>query len=76
MAVPRGRNERLGLGAGAREGAEPGKQCGEMRRVLLWHSCEFESQTVTGLNMPNDGLGPDLAFLNKKIEPGFRAYRP
>ena len=26
--------------------------------------------------MPHDGLGTDLAFLNKKIEPGFGAYRP
>jgi len=47
-----------------------------MRRVLLWHGCEFESQTVTGLKMAHDGLSADLAFLDKKIEPGFGAYRP
>ncbi len=74
--MPRGRNERLGLGAGAREGAEPGKQCGEMRRVLLWHGCELESQAVTRLKMAHDGLGADLAFLDKKIEPSFGARRP
>src|SRR5216683_3837710 len=47
-----------------------------MCRVLLWHSCEFESQSGTGLKMAHDGLGADLAFLDKKIEPGFRARRP
>jgi hypothetical protein len=26
--------------------------------------------------MPYDRLGPDLAFLDKKIEPGFGAHRP
>ncbi len=26
--------------------------------------------------MPYDRFGPDLAFLDKKIEPGFRAHRP
>jgi hypothetical protein len=67
---------RLRLTAGTREGPKPSKQCGEMRRVLLCHGCEFESQTVTRLNMPHDRLGPDLAFLDKKIEPGFRAHRP
>jgi len=67
---------RLQLAAGTREVAKPSEQCCEMRRVLLRHGCEFESQTVTRLNMPHDRLGPDLAFLDKKIEPGFRAYRP
>jgi hypothetical protein len=66
---------RLPLAAGTREGPKSGKQRCEMRRVLLCHGCEFESQTVTRLNMPHDRLGPDLAFLDKKIEPGFRAYR-
>jgi hypothetical protein len=47
-----------------------------MRRVLLRHGREFESQTVTRPNMAHDRLGPDLAFLDKKIEPGFRAHGP
>ena len=68
-------NVRLRLAAGTREVPEPGKQCRELRRVLLCHGCEFESQSVTGLNMPHGRLGPDLAFLDKKIEPGFRAHR-
>jgi len=61
---------------GNERGTEPSKQCREMRRVLLCHGCEFESQSVTGLNMPHGRLGPDLAFLDKKIEPGFGANRP
>src|SRR5260370_35138941 len=47
-----------------------------MRRVLLCHGCEFESQSVIRLNMPHHRLGPDLAFLDKEIEPSFRAHRP
>jgi len=43
---------------------------------LLGHGGEFESQPVTGLKMAHDGLGADLALLDKKIEPGFGAYRP
>jgi hypothetical protein len=67
---------RLWLTVGTRQVAKPGKQCCEMRRVLLGHGCEFESQSVTRLNMAHDRLGPDLAFLDKKIEPGFRTHRP
>ncbi len=47
-----------------------------MRRVLLRHGCEFESQSGTGLKMAHDGLGADLAFLDKEIEPSFGACRP
>jgi hypothetical protein len=47
-----------------------------MRRVLLRHGCEFESQTVTMLNMAHDRLGADLVFLDKKVEPGFGAHGP
>jgi len=47
-----------------------------MRRVLLGHGCEFESHTATRLNMAHDRLGADLAFLDKKIEPGFGAHGP
>jgi hypothetical protein len=67
---------RLQLTAGTRQGPKPGKQRCEMRRVLLCDGCEFESQTVTRLNMAHDRLGADLAFLDKKIEPGFRAHGP
>jgi hypothetical protein len=67
---------RLRLAAGTRQGPKSGKQRCEMRRVLFCHGCEFESQTVIGLNMPHDRLGPDLAFLDKKIEPGFGAHGP
>ncbi len=66
----------LRLTAGTRQAPEPGKQCCEMRRVLLDHCCEFESQAVTRLNVPHDRLGPDLSFLDGKIEPGFRVHRP
>jgi len=66
----------LRLAAGTRQVAKSGKQRCEVRRVLLCDGCEFESKTVTRLNMPHDRLGADLAFLDKKIEPGFRAYRP
>src|SRR5882762_732089 len=76
LAVPREPNAGLLLTAGTREVAKPSKQRCEMRRVLLSHSCEFESQAVTRLNMAHDRLGPDLAFLDKKIEPSFRAHRP
>jgi hypothetical protein len=67
---------RLRLAAGTRQVAKSGEQSCEMRRVLLCHGCEFESQTVTRPNMAHDCLGPDLAFLDKKIEPGFRAHGP
>jgi hypothetical protein len=76
LAVPREPNAGLLLTAGTREVAKPSKQCCEMGRVLLRHGCEFESQTATGLNMPHDRLGADLAFLDEKIEPSFRAHRP
>jgi hypothetical protein len=76
LAAPQESKVRLQLAAGTRQVAKPGKQCCEMRRVLLGHGCEFESQTVTRLNMAHDRLGPDLAFLDKKIEPGFRAHGP
>jgi len=76
MAVLQERNERLGFTAGTREGAEPGKQGCEMWRVLLSYGCEFEAESVTRLKMAHDGLGADLALLDKKIEPGFGAYRP
>jgi|SRR6267143_2174372 len=76
LAVPQEPKARLRLTAGTREVAKPSKQCCEMRRVLLCHGCEFESQTATGLNMPHDRLGADLAFLDEKIEPSFRAHRP
>jgi len=46
-----------------------------MRRVLLRQGREFQSQSVARLTMPHDALDPDLAFLDQKIEPGFRAYR-
>ena len=69
-------NVRLRLAAGTRQGAKPGKQRCEMRRVLLCYGCEFESQAATRLKMAHDGLRADLAFLDKKIEPGFGAYRP
>src|SRR5437870_13476968 len=66
---------RLGLAAGTRQAAEPGQQGGEMRRVLLWHGCEFESQSIARLKMAHDGLGADLAFLDQKIEPSLGAHR-
>ena len=69
-------NVRLRLAARTREGPKPGKQRCEMGGILLCHGCEFKSQSVPRLIMPHDCLGPDLAFLDKKIEPGFRAYRP
>lgn len=69
-------NVRLRLTAGTRWGPKPGKQCCEMRGVLLCQGCELESQSVAGLKMADDRLGPDLAFLDKKVEPGFRAHRP
>ena len=74
--MPREPKVRLRLTAGTRQGPKSGKQRCEMRRVLLCHGCEFESQTVTRPNMAHDRLGPDLAFLDKKIEPCFGAYRP
>src|SRR5260370_31591332 len=67
---------RLRLAAETREAAKPGKQRGEMRPVLLRHGREFQSQSFTRLAMPHDHLGPDLAFLDEKIELGFRANRP
>ena len=69
------RTRDYGLPRGTRQIPKPGKQCCEMRRVLLRYGCEFESQTAARLNMPHGRLGPDLAFLDKKINPGFRAYR-
>jgi hypothetical protein len=74
--VPQEPSGRLGLAAGTRQGPKSSKQSCEVRRVLLCDCCEFESQSVTRLNMPHDRLGPDLAFLDKKIEPGFRTHRP
>ncbi len=58
-----------------REAPKPGKQCSEMRRVLLRHGREFQSQSLARLHMPHDRLGPDLAFLDKKIELGLHAHR-
>lgn len=46
-----------------------------MRPVLLRHGGEFESQSTARRNVPHDRLGPDLAFLDKKIELGFRVHR-
>jgi hypothetical protein len=46
-----------------------------MRPVLLHHGREFQSKSFTWLTMPHDGLGPDLSFLNEKIELGFRSHR-
>jgi hypothetical protein len=47
-----------------------------MRPVLLSDGREFQSQSFTRLAMPHDGLGPDLAFVDEKIELGFGAHRP
>ena len=69
-------NVRLRLSAGTRQVPKPSEQRCEMRRVLLCHGCEFEPQSVTRLNMPHDRLGPDLAFLDEKIEPSFHVHRP
>ena len=70
----------VSLGCGSprrtRQAPKPREQRGEMRRVLFRHGREFQSQSLVRLTMPHDGLGPDLAFLDEKIEPGFRAYRP
>ena len=75
MAVPQEPAGRLGLGAGTRQASKPGEQCSEMRPVLLRHGGEFQSQSVARLTMPHDGLGADLAFLDEKIDFGFRPYR-
>ena len=47
-----------------------------MRTVLLGHGREFQSKSVTRLKMPYDRLGPDLSFLDEKIELGFHSHRP
>jgi len=46
-----------------------------MRPVLLRHRREFQSKPFAKLNMPHDGIGPDLSFLNEKIEFDYRSRR-
>jgi hypothetical protein len=64
---------RLSLRMG--QAAKPGKQGCEMRPVLLRHAREPQSKSFTRLNMPHDRVGPDLSFLDEKIELGFRSHR-
>ncbi len=70
------RTLRLRFTAGTRQVPKPRKQRCEMRPVLLRHGREFQSKSVTRLNMPHDRLGPDLSFLDEEIELGFHSHRP
>ena len=42
-----------------------------MRAILLCHDRELHAHSTTGLHMPHNCFGPDLAFLYKKIQLGF-----
>ncbi len=47
-----------------------------MSAILLRHGREFQSKSFTKLNMPHDRRGPDLSFLDEKIELGFHSHGP
>jgi hypothetical protein len=63
-----------GSPCGTREAPKPGEERCQMGRVLLRHRRKFQSQSLARLTMPHNGLDPDLAFLDKKVEPGFRIH--
>jgi hypothetical protein len=42
---------------------------------MLCHGRKFQSKSVTRLKMPHDRLGPDLSFLDEKIDLGFHSHR-
>jgi len=72
----RGPIVRLWLTAGTRQVPKPRKQRCEMRPVLLLHGREFQSKSVARLNMRYDRLGPELSFLDEKIDLAFHSHRP
>lgn len=45
----------------------PAHQCYEMRAVFLRYRGEFQSESSAGPDVPYNGFGPDLAFLDQKI---------
>jgi len=42
---------------------------------MLCHGRKFQSKSVTRLKMSHDRLGPDLSFLDQKINLGFHSHR-
>jgi hypothetical protein len=42
---------------------------------MLRHGRKFQSKSVTRLKMPHHRLGPDLSFLDEKIDLGFHSHR-
>src|SRR5712664_4986510 len=54
--------------------AKPFHQIGEMAAIFLTHRGEFQPQSTAGLHMPHNGFGPDLSFLDKKMQVCFRAH--
>jgi len=46
----------------------------ETRAIFLVHGRELQPQATTGLYMPHNSFGPDLAFFDKKMNVGLRAH--
>ena len=56
------------------ECAKPFHQARETRAIFLVHGRELQPQATTGLYMPHNSFGPDLAFFDKKMNVGLRAH--
>jgi hypothetical protein len=67
---------RKGHQARSRRTANPIDQCGEMWAVFLKQGGEFQSESFAGFHMPHNRFGPDLSFLNKKIQFDGYTHRP
>jgi len=56
------------------ECAKPFHQARETWAIFLVHGRELQPQATTGLYMPHNSFGPDLAFFDKKMNVGLRAH--
>src|SRR5882724_779439 len=54
--------------------AKPFHQIRETPAIFLTHCSKFQPQSTAGLHMPHDGFGPNLSFLDKKMQVCFRAH--
>ena len=53
--------------------SKPSHQCCQIGPVLFTHCFELQSQSAAGLYVPHNGVGSNLALLNKKMKIGRRA---
>ena len=70
VATERDRS-RISLQSG--QTSKPSHQCCQIVTVLFIDRLELQSQSATGLHVPHDSVGANLALLNKKMKIGRRA---